>query len=178
MISDNIIKPTTNTNMHWYAIYVYVKCEKMAHDLLVHKGIETYLPLKTVVRQWGKQRRKKKLPLIPSYLFVRINPKDYVQVLETEKVLSFVKFSGKMVPIRDEEILVLQQLVGDAKLEVSLVHKSFKKGDNVEVIAGSLSGLKGVLKEIRGDKEVLIDLADMACSFSISVKKEMINLTK
>ncbi len=158
----------------WYAVYVKYKCEKLVANLLTRKGIKAYVPLKTVFRIKGKQKRRVLLPLISSYVFVKISKNEYVTVLETNKVLNFVKFANSLISIPEREIDILKRVVGDIQLNVLAHPTQINKGDKVRIVSGSLAGLNGELKDIRGNQQVLIELHHIGYNLLITTKKEMV----
>ena len=108
----------------WFAVYTKYKREKAVFRRLQEKGIETYLPLQQHVRRYTRKTRVVELPLISCYLFARITSREYVPVLETEGVLDFVNFSGKIIAIPDWEIGLMRRIVGE-KLELEVARKRF-----------------------------------------------------
>ena len=54
----------------WYAVYTKSRYEKKLADNLREKGIEAYVPLRKVVRQWSDRKKLVAEPLIRSYCFV------------------------------------------------------------------------------------------------------------
>ena len=163
-----------NEDPQWYAIYVRAKCEKLVVEILERKGVEAYVPLRTVIRVYSKQKRKKLLPLISSYVFVRIVRGQYVSVLETEKVLQFVRIGREMIAIPQTEIDVLKLIVGDVNLDVDLYQRDFKEGDKIEVVSGSLAGVKGVLKKIRSQHQFVVELETIGQKLMVTVKSDMV----
>jgi transcription antitermination factor NusG len=141
----------------WFAVYTKYKREKAVFRRLQEKGIETYLPLQQLVRQYTRKTRIVELPLISCYLFARITKQEYVPVLETEGVLDFVNFSGKIIAIPDKEINIVRRLVGE-KVELEIEPRRFRPGQEVEIVEGNLTGIRGVLLECYGDKNFLVEL--------------------
>ena len=50
----------------WYPVYTNPRAEKKAHQQLLQKGIESYLPLTRTLKQWSDIGL---LPLIYAHLF-------------------------------------------------------------------------------------------------------------
>ena len=70
-------------------------------------------------------------------------------------IVKFISFEGKPVSIPENQIDNIRLLVNsDALFEVS--SEKFAKGDNVEVISGSLVGLRGELIKIGNKNRVVI----------------------
>lgn len=155
------------TEARWFAIYTGFKREKIAARLLDKKNIVSYLPLQSFTRCYSKKTKKVALPLISCYVFVCITTEQYVTVLETEYVLRFLKLRGNLIAIPEREINLLKQVVGELEIEVDT--KSLHKGDEVEVIAGQLTGLRGVLEEKRGEHKLIITLDTLGYDLRVEV---------
>jgi transcription antitermination factor NusG len=142
----------------WFAVYTRFKREKVVHKRLQEKGIDVYLPLQRFARQYDRKLRSVELPLIGNYIFTRITKKEYVPVLSTADVVHFVKCSQQLIAVPEREIRILQRVVGEAvDIEIE-PRQSYVVGDLVEVIGGSLTGLRGILVEKDQKKNFLIEL--------------------
>jgi transcription antitermination factor NusG len=139
----------------WYAIYTRPRAEKLVYERLVEAGIETFLPLQRTYRIWSDRKKLVIKPLLSSYVFVKTIHKHFPVVYKTNGVVKFISFEGQPVSIPLKQIDNLRLLINaDAEIEVS--SEQFDKGDNVEVIAGVLTGLTGELIKIGGKKRVVV----------------------
>lgn len=163
----------SQTEAKWFAIYTGFRKEKYVQKELKKKGIETYLPLLQQTRKYERKVKQAELPLISCYLFVKICKPAYVPVLETEYVRGFVKFSKNLISIPEKEIELMQHIVGE-KLIMSAEPYQWESGDEVEVIAGSLTGLKGKLVRRNNKKEFLVTLINMGYSLQLSVAPNLL----
>ncbi len=161
------------TEPRWFAIYTKYKREKLIHKELQRKGIESYLPIQTVIRNYTSKRKKVELPLISCYLFVKITKPEYVPVLETDDVVKFVRFSKNLLAIPEKEINLLKLIVGEG-LPIVAEKIALRKGDTVEVTGGNLTGLKGILVEEHGEKEMVIDLDRMGYSLRMQIDAKLL----
>lgn len=157
----------------WFAIYTNFKREKLALKHLERKNIRAYLPIQRKIRKYTRKVVTVDLPLISCYVFVKITKREYVKVLETEHVLSFVKFSKNLIAIPDEEIELMKWVLGEG-INVNIEKTSLNKGDQVEIISGNLTGIKGQLVEVKGKNQVLIDLAYIGYTLQIEVDKKLL----
>ena len=154
--SKGLIK---NRNSHseekWYALYTRPRAEKLVYQRLVEAAIETFLPLQKTYRMWSDRKKLVEKPLLTSYIFVRTSKKNFPKVYRTNGVVKFVSFEGQPVSIPQNQIDNLRLLINsDAEIEVSA--EKFEKGDNVEVINGSLIGLTGELIRIGSKNRVVV----------------------
>src|SRR5690554_7279042 len=76
--------------MKWYALYTRPRNEKKVVQGLTSLGIEVYCPMVTEVRQWSDRKKKVALPLIPSYVFVRIAETKRSMVFEVPGVVRYL----------------------------------------------------------------------------------------
>lgn len=152
----------------WYAVRTRYKCEKWVAGLLRRNSVDVYLPLNVKIKKYTRKIKRVELPLISCYVFVRISEKDFAKVLATEYVVGFIKFSGRFVPIPEEEINLLQKIVGEFQ-DMDSSEEMFETGEPVEVIAGNLTGLRGSLIQIKGKKEFVVELESIAHSLIIHV---------
>ncbi len=157
----------------WFAVYTQYKREKLVHKALVEKGVEVYLPLRKFTRHYTRKTRVVELPLINCYIFVKITNADYVKVLQTEYVLSFVKFSKNLISIPEIEIDILRRVIGEGSL-LNIEKDTYNVGDKVEIIGGELTGLKGELVEVEGQKRMVIALENLGYSLHIQVAPELL----
>ncbi|MCB0571202.1 MAG: UpxY family transcription antiterminator [Phaeodactylibacter sp.] len=158
----------------WFAVYTRYKREKMVAARLREKGIECYLPLQQLTRRYTRKVKVVELPLISCYIFARINRQEYVPVLETPDVVQFVRFRRNLIAIPEAEIDILRRVVGEG-MEVQAEPRQFRPGDEVEIIGGQLTGLKGVLLEQRSDKNFLIELENLGYSLLMQIDPALLH---
>ena len=152
----------------WYAVYTHPRAEKLAFSRLEEAGVEAFLPLMKTWRQWSDRKKMIEKPLLSSYLFVKVRKKEFPRVYRVSGVVKFISFEGQPVPIPQKQIDNLRLIVNsDAEIEVS--GESFAKGDNVEVIAGSLTGLTGELIRAGGKKRVIVRIDKLDQNIIITI---------
>jgi len=96
--------------------------------------------------------------LFPGYVFVHLDLKDRLQVLQVPSVVRFVSFSGHPAPLPDAEIEAL--ISGLAKGVKAEPHPYLKVGHRVHVKYGPLAGTQGILVR-RKDKFRLVLSIDL-----------------
>ena len=152
----------------WFAVYTNFKREKLVNKMLKQKGIESYLPLKNITRQYNRKIRHQQLPLISCYLFVKITKDEYISVLETEHILKFIRIGRNLLSVKEEEIEVIKKVTGEG-LPIKVDVKSYSEGDLVEVISGNLVGMKGRLVSIDGKKQFSVDLNSLGYALNVAI---------
>jgi len=158
-----------NVEPRWFAVYTKFKREKVVQKRLQEQGIQAYLPIQFLTRRYDRKVKVVEMPLISCYVFTRITKKHYVSVLNTADVLNFVKFSQNLIAIPDREIQLLQRMVGEG-IDLEVAPKGCQVGDEVEIVSGSLAGLRGILLEKAGQRNFLVELKNIGYSLHIQVE--------
>jgi len=153
----------------WYAIYVKSRHEFIAHGELLKKGVETYLPTVSRLRQWKDRRKSVEFPLFPGYLFIRISPlpAEIMNVLKTMGVVSLLcSEKGSPAPLPAEEIDSLKLLVESG--EEFDIYPHLSEGTRVVVTRGPLTGARG--KVVRKDAHYMLLVSVELLGRSLGVK--------
>lgn len=158
--------------MAWYALYTRPRHEKKVYDQLVEKGVEAFLPTVRTLRQWKDRRKWVDMPLFNSYVFINIELKNRIYALQTQGVVKLVGFGGVPATIPDWQIEQLRRVVQYP--ETLQLEQYLKKGDFVEITEGPMKGIKGYLREFRGETRVAILIEGIYQSASFVVQKQFI----
>jgi transcription antitermination factor NusG len=162
--------------MNWYALYTRPRHEKKVFDLLTEKGVETFLPTVERVRQWKDRKKRVQIPLFTSYVFVKIDLKDRYTSLQTHGVVRLVSFSGQPAAIPDWQIEQLQRVIEHP--DTLELENYLREGDWVEVVDGPFRGVKGRLKEMRGQTRLVINIDGIYQSASFVVDRRLVEKTE
>jgi transcriptional antiterminator RfaH len=141
----------------WHVVYTRARTEKRVAARMNRNGIECYLPLQKVLKQWSDRKKWVWEPLFRSYLFVRIVPKQYQEVVSDPGVVRFIYFEGKPATVSEEQIEHLRRLIAN---EIPLERTSplLKIGQRVRVISGPMLGIEGILHNFQGTRRILIQI--------------------
>lgn len=157
----------------WYAIYTNSRAEKRVYERISEIDIEAFLPMQKTLRQWSDRKKLVEKPLISSYVFVKAIPKEIFAVRKIDGVVKFIMIQGKPVPIPEVQINNLRILCGsDADVEIS--SDVYAKGDLVEVIVGSLMGLRGELIRVGRKRKVVIRIIQPGMNLTVDIKTNAI----
>lgn len=175
-MTDQEIHPSAGNNKKntieekWYALYTRPRAEKLVYQRLVELDIDTFLPLQKTYRMWSDRKKLVEKPLLSSYIFVKTHKKRFPAVFKTNGVVRFVSFEGQPVSIPQKQIDNLRLLIdSDAEIEVS--SDKLDKGDNVEVISGSLVGLTGELIRIGSKNRVVVRIDRLDQNLILKIPK-------
>jgi transcription antitermination factor NusG len=154
---------------NWHAVYTKSRAEKKVLTELEFLGIEAYLPLQRKLKQWSDRKKWIEIPLISGYIFVCISNKEYDKVLQTNGVVTYVRFEGKAALIPDFQIEYLKKMLDQSDLNIEVSFKQIDPGDKVIVTEGPLIGLTGTLFSFKGRKRVAVKLEQLNLSLMVDL---------
>jgi len=137
----------------WFAVQVKTTHEKRVTSFLDYQGYECFLPVYKCRRRWSDRVRAVEMPLFPGYVFCRFMPRFRVTILKAPGVLRIVGFGYTPTPIDDPEIAAIQRVVYSG-FGLS-PHPFLRVGQQVRITSGSLSGLEGLITDVRRDRLIL-----------------------
>ncbi|MGA2050858.1 MAG: UpxY family transcription antiterminator [Terracidiphilus sp.] len=151
----------------WFAVFTRVHHEKRVVERLTQRGIETFLPLYKVTHQWTHYRKVKlDLPLFPTYLFVNIAPHERNATIEVSGVLSLVGQGHSPAPLPHDEIDCLRRALQTRRSEP---HSYLQVGTKVNITAGPLAGLKGIVVREKSGLRVVLSVELIRQSVAVEV---------
>lgn len=156
-------------NRKWYACCTRSRAEKKVALLLEQKGIENWVPINRVLQRWSDRKKWVDKPLIPGYCFVRILPKEYLSVLQTEHVVCFVKFEGRLAAISDSQIDFLKRMLRQTDYQWEMTREKPKPGQKVEIIAGPLIGFTAELVNYKNSRQICVRLDQIDYAFVVQL---------
>lgn len=141
---------------NWFAAYTNSHHEKRVARQFGERQIQAFLPLYRTRHRWRNRCEVDlELPLFPNYVFVRIDPRKRVRVLEVPGVLSLVGFGRSLAPLPDFEIEALRSGLGKRTVEP---HPYLVVGERARIKAGPMTGLEGVLIRKKNNFRVVLAL--------------------
>jgi transcription antitermination factor NusG len=163
---DTIKKSTSK----WYAVYTRPRAEKLVNERLKEVEVETFLPMQKTYRIWSDRKKLVEKPLLSSYIFVRTTRHNFPKVYKIPGVVKFVTFEGVPASIPQKQIDNLRLIINsDAEIEVT--SDKFERGDNVEVVSGSLIGLTGELIRIGTRNRVVVRIDKLDQNLILKIPK-------
>ncbi|MCJ7813379.1 UpxY family transcription antiterminator [bacterium] len=149
-------EPYSNLSVHWYALYTRSRHEKKVHNQLKEKGIESYLPVRNILRKWSDRKKWIEEPLFRCYVFVHADARSRLQALQTFGSVRFVAFNGKPAVVRDDEIETIRRILRESPSVEPCA--TLSRGDIVEIVCGPLAGLRGRLEAIHNQQRLIVSI--------------------
>lgn len=149
----------------WTVLRTRSRQEKMLSADLSALGIEHYLPLVRRVQIYGNRKFRVELPLFPGYLFLRGSVDEAYAADRTRRVAQIIRVTNQQQ--LDWELRNLRlALEGTDALDP---YPYLQRGVRVEVRAGPLVGLQGLIENRIGASRLVlqIDMLGQAVSLEI-----------
>jgi transcription antitermination factor NusG len=154
----------------WRVFYTFPRAEKKCEKRLTDGGIETFLPKHTVIRQWSDRKKEVVEPLFRNYIFARVDERDRLRALQTDGIVRCVSFQGRPAVVRDEEIEQIRLAIEHGG-DFAVVDYAPRPvvGAEVVVTEGPLQGLRGEIREHRGQTNVLVAISVIRQALRVNV---------
>lgn len=152
----------------WYPVYTKSRTEKKTFELLLKKGVETYLPLNRQLKQWSDRKKWVEEPLLKSYLFVKISLKEYDLVLQTQGAVRFIYFSGVLATIPDAQIQQLKDVLAE-NYQPEVSFEKLEKGQKVKIIEGNLKGYEAEMVSWQQQNRLVLRLDALGQSILLKI---------
>jgi len=158
----------------WYALYTKSRHEKHVNSQLQEKNIESYLPVRKVLRQWSDRKKWMEQPLFSSYIFVHATDKERLIALQTYGSVRFVGFNNRAVPVRESEISMIRRILKEQPDVESC--NPLNVGDRIEIVQGPLIGIQGNLEEIRNTQRVVVSIDSIGRAMRFNIDRSEIRV--
>jgi transcription elongation factor/antiterminator RfaH len=157
-------------SQRWVVVYTKPQKEEYADFSLRLRGLTTYFP-KLLLPETAK-RKKRIVPLFPSYLFVRceIVSKEYGSIVWCPGVKRLVSFNGIPAIVDDSIVEFLMAQTGADDLIAARCNVVV--GQEVSIAGGPFDGLAGIIQEppnARGRVKVLMKILNRETKLEVPV---------
>lgn len=159
--------------LRWFALYTKSRHEKLVQRELQKKGVETFLPLRKVTRDWSDRKKIIEEPLFQGYLFVRMPLKERWTVLNTAGAVRLIgRSAADPIEVPEKELWVVRKFV-EEEIQVD-PFPYLKEGERVYVRSGAFKGAEGFI--VRKDRHcrLVISLDMLMKSVSVIIDQACI----
>ena len=156
-------------------MYTTSRAEKKVAERLMEAGVQVFLPMVEVLRQWSDRKKKVQKALFNGYVFVKTDRNNLWNCLQTPGAVKFVNFSGVPATIRDEDVETIQRLVATG-VSIETDGSEISPGEKVKVIGGSLEDMVGECIE-KGNKDYfLIRIPGIYQNMLVSIPRKFLQV--
>lgn len=156
----------------WFAVSVRSNYEKIVAASLRAKGYAEFLPLYRSRSRRRKSAQRSELPLFPGYVFSAFDVNNRLPILTIPGVVRIVGIGHNPTPMSREELLAIHRFVASGGAVEPWPF--LKTGDFVLVEQGSLSGLEGVLIQIKNTYRLVVSLGLLQRSVAVEIDRDFV----
>jgi transcription antitermination factor NusG len=158
--------------LHWFAVRVRSNYERTTAAHLRQRGYEEFCPSFASKRRWSDRTKTVEQFLFPGYVFSRLDPQDRLPVLTVPGVVGLVGFGKTPSPIPDREIENIRTMVQSGVLIQQWPF--LEVGQTVLIEQGPLSGVEGILLELKGKFRLVVSIGLLQRSVSAEVDRHWV----
>lgn len=156
----------------WYVVYTMPKSEKKVAESISGMGIESYLPMHKVIRQWSDRKKKLEVPLFPSYVFVKVNETKRVSLFSIKELIRFVSIEKKPVVVREKVIMNIKRVLSE-DVQVA-TEEYFQEGMRVRIGYGQFAGMEGVIIKKNNSTRLVVKIDGLMKAFSFNIASHVV----
>ena len=169
MATDMVSNPNRRSDAgsrQWLVAYVKSCMEKKTAERLRAMGVECYLPMQSVIRQWSDRRKRVDRLVLPMLIFVHVTPQERPLPLTLAAVTRYMVLRGQHEPavIPDGQMERFRFMLDYSPEAVGFSAAPLTPGDPIRVIKGPLAGLEGEMVQLEGKHQVLVRLDLLGCA--------------
>jgi transcription termination/antitermination protein NusG len=168
---EEIITPAADASS-WYALRVRSNYERVTSAHLRHRGVEEFAPTFKAERQWSDRKKQVDQFLFTGYVFCRLDPSFRQNVVTVPGAVRLVGFGSGPVPIPTEQIEAVQRMTNSGLLVAPWPY--LQVGQRVVIEKGPLTGVEGILQEIRKTYRLVVSVGLLQRSVSAEVDRSWI----
>ncbi|MCQ2211184.1 MAG: UpxY family transcription antiterminator [Paludibacteraceae bacterium] len=158
----------------WYVAKTRAKQERAIYLKLTNLGIESYVPIRTELRNWHDRKKKVDVVLIPNTIFIRTQKSIAFDLHNLHGIqVSYLRNmadKNMLMVIPDYQMENFQRFINATNGVYNVESDVFAKGDRVIIKSGQLKGIIGELIDVSvSHSKFLIKLDTLlACSVTLS----------
>ena len=155
----------------WFVIWTESRAEKKVEARIAALGLTPWLPTVKERHRWSDRWRDVVCPLFPGYLFARARSVDWGKVLRTPGVLTIVKREGRPALLADGFMAALRDAIEreGAAPNAMAAGTDYVPGDEVIVQEGPLKGVRGVVRERRSGRQLVIWVSEIGRGVAFTI---------
>lgn len=167
---------TTEKTEGWFVVWTESRAEKKVGARLATQGIEQWVPTLTQRRRWSDRWKEVVLPLFPGYLFAKATSAALTTLLRTPGVLTVVKNGDRPALLDQDFIVSLRRAVECAGVEAEALseRQAFSVDDEVVIHDGPLAGLRGVVRQLRGKRHLVIWVEEIGRGVAFTIGDNLV----
>ncbi len=156
----------------WFAVRVRSNYERITGAHLRQRGYEDFAPSYKVESRWTDRTKQIDRFLFPGYIFCRFDPNDRLPILTAPGVVDLVGFGKIPEHVPEAEIERVRRMVESGLLVTPYPY--LQVGQAVLIERGPLSGVEGILVDVKGKVRLVVSVNLLQRSVSAEVDRNSI----
>src|ERR1700722_15433068 len=156
----------------WFALRVRSNHERITVAHLRERGYEEFAPSYKIERRWSDRIKQIDQFLFPGYIFCRFDPNDRLPIMTAPGVVDVVGFGKTPERIPDAEVERVRRMV-ESGLPIT-PYPYMQVGQAVLIERGPLTGVEGILVEVKGKTRLVVSVELLRRSVSAEVDRNAI----
>lgn len=152
------------TETYWFVGFTKPNHEKKVSEELDRLGVENYLAMQKVRRKWSNRIKVVDKLVMPRMIFIKTTYAQRIKLLElVYSLTSYMTTKGPHTPVvvPEKQMRDFRFMVDHTNADVLFEMRPLAPGDPVEIVNGTLTGIRGELVRIDGTKYVAIRLGEL-----------------
>jgi transcription antitermination factor NusG len=154
----------------WWVVHTRSRHERVVHDDFRARGVECFLPLIERVRYSGRRKVRGRVPLFPGYVFIRGQREDGWELERGDRVVRLIGVADQRGFGREIESLRLAIERGLSPEPCGYL----RTGDWVEVNAGPLRGVRGMVERICEASRLVLRVAMLGRAEDLEIDRALL----
>ena len=156
----------------WYAVRVRSNYEQVTALHLHDRGYDHFAPSYETERKWSDRKKRVNQFLFPGYVFSRFDVENRLPVLTAPGVVGLVGCGKIPSPIPDHEIESIRSMVHSGLLVTPWPF--MQVGQQVLIECGPLTGVEGILQQVKGKFRLVVSICLLQRSVSTEVDRNWV----
>lgn len=153
--------------MSWKVLRTKPRHEIKVADRLHKNGLNVYCPVVEEIRQWSDRKKKIKIPLFSSYIFILADGNENM-VYNDPGISGFLNWLGKPAILRDEEIEAIKKWLDKDNIDEFKVSQ-LEEGELIELKGGTFKGQDAIIEKI-DSKQLKLILPEMGWKITANIQ--------
>jgi transcription antitermination factor NusG len=156
----------------WFAVRVRSNQERVAAAHLRELGYQQFVPSYKTEHRWSDRKKEVDRLLFPGYVFCKLDPSDRLPVLQAPGVVDLVGFGKVPAPLAEQEIESIRRMVQSGLLVMPWPF--LERGHRVLIERGPLTGVEGILDEVKGKYRLVVSVNLLQRSVSAEIDRNWV----
>ncbi len=151
---------------HWYALRVTYSRELKFRDMLVERGIRTYVPMtRKLVERPGKRRKVVLAPAVNNLLFAYSQQQilyEFMSELGESRPVAFIWDKATRFPIVVSDKAMDDFIRVSSEYDEDIVYlgdlSNLRAGAAVRVVSGPFEGVEGRIVRVKKSRRVMVEI--------------------